>query len=51
MDKVRKSVDINQDALKKLQIAAIYDEELNNLLGIDGINESGIYLSVLGHPK
>jgi SagB-type dehydrogenase family enzyme len=33
------------------QIAAFYDEEINSLLNIDGIEESGIYLSVLGHPR
>lgn len=37
--------------LGSCQIAAIYDDELNNLLNIDGIRESGIYLSVVGHPR
>jgi len=37
--------------LGSCQIAAIYDEELNQLLNIEGIRESGIYLSALGHPK
>ena len=32
-------------------MAAIYDEELNQLLSIDGETESGIYLSALGHPQ
>jgi len=29
-------------------IGAIYDEELNQLLDIDGINETSIYVGVLG---
>jgi SagB-type dehydrogenase family enzyme len=37
--------------LGSCQIAAIYDEELNNLLNVDGKSESGLYLSVLGHPR
>ncbi len=37
--------------LGSCQIAAIYDEEVNQILDIDGIHESGIYLSVLGHPR
>lgn len=32
------------------QIGAFYDEEVNAILGIDGIEESAIYLSVIGHP-
>ena len=31
------------------QIGAFFDEELNELLGIDGIQESAIYMSVVGH--
>ncbi len=34
--------------LGSCQIAAIYDNEINNLIGIDGISESVIYLSVVG---
>jgi len=30
------------------QIAAFYDDEINKMLEIDGINESALYLSVLG---
>lgn len=37
--------------LGSCQIGAIFDDEINKLLGIDGIEESAIYLSVVGHPK
>jgi SagB-type dehydrogenase family enzyme len=33
------------------QIAALYDEEVNDLLGVDGNEETAIYLTVVGHPK
>ena len=33
------------------QIAALYDEEVNDLLGVDGMEETAIYLTVVGHPK
>lgn len=33
------------------QIAALYDEEVNSLLGIDGKEESVLYMSVVGHPR
>lgn len=33
------------------QIAAFYDEEMNEILGVDGEEESVIYMSVIGHPK
>jgi SagB-type dehydrogenase family enzyme len=32
------------------QIAALYDEEFNSLLSIDGKEESVLYMSVVGHP-
>lgn len=32
------------------QIGAFYDDELNALIGIDGVDESVIYASVAGHP-
>lgn len=32
------------------QIAALYDGEVNSLLGIDGEEESVLYMSVVGHP-
>ena len=33
------------------QIAAFYDDEINEILGVDGEEESATYLSVVGHPK
>jgi SagB-type dehydrogenase family enzyme len=32
------------------QIGALYDEDVNSLLGIDGKEESVLYMSVVGHP-
>jgi SagB-type dehydrogenase family enzyme len=32
------------------QIAALYDGEINSMLGIDGVEESVLYMSVAGHP-
>jgi len=37
--------------LGSCQIAALYDEEVNDLLGVDGAEETAIYLTVVGHPK
>lgn len=37
--------------LGSCQIAAIYDEEANQLLGLDGEKESVIYMSAVGRPK
>lgn len=36
--------------LGSCQIAAIYDEEVNELLGVDGEEESALYLSAVGWP-
>ena len=36
--------------LGSCQIGAIFDDEVNKLLGVDGIEESAIYLSTVGHP-
>jgi len=36
--------------LGSCQIAALYDEEVNKLIDIDGVKESTIYLSVVGIP-
>jgi SagB-type dehydrogenase family enzyme len=36
--------------LGSCQIGAIFDDEVNAIIGVDGINESAIYLSVVGHP-
>ncbi len=33
------------------QIAALYDEEVNSLLGVNGREESVLYMSVVGHPR
>lgn len=37
--------------LGSCQIAAIYDEEVNELLGVDGGEEGAIYLSAVGWPR
>lgn len=37
--------------LGSCQIGAIYDDELNQLLDLDGISESVIYLSSVGYPR
>lgn len=36
--------------LGSCQIAAIYDDEMNRLLGVDGVKESVLYMSVVGRP-
>ena len=33
------------------QIGAFFDDEVNRLVGVDGVEESALYLSVVGHPK
>jgi SagB-type dehydrogenase family enzyme len=33
------------------QVGAFFDDEINAIIGLDGVEESAIYLSVLGHPK
>jgi len=37
--------------LGSCQIAAIYDDETNALLGVDGLNESAIYMTVVGREE
>ncbi len=37
--------------LGSCQIAALYDEEVNDLLGVDGLEESALYLTVVGNPN
>lgn len=37
--------------LGSCQIAALYDEEVNDLLGVDGTEETAIYLTVVGNPN
>jgi SagB-type dehydrogenase family enzyme len=36
--------------LGSCQIAALFDDEVNEILSVDGIDESVIYMSVIGHP-
>jgi SagB-type dehydrogenase family enzyme len=36
--------------LGSCQIAALYDEEANELLGVDGVEESTIYMTAVGKP-
>jgi len=36
--------------LGSCQVGAFYDDEINNLIGLDGKQESAIYLSVVGNP-
>jgi SagB-type dehydrogenase family enzyme len=37
--------------LGSCQIGALFDEEINGIIGVDGLKESAIYLSVVGHPS
>ncbi len=37
--------------LGSCQIAALYDEEVNAVLDVDGVEESILYLTVVGHPR
>lgn len=37
--------------LGSCQIAALYDEEVNSILNVDGEKESVLYLSAVSHPK
>jgi SagB-type dehydrogenase family enzyme len=37
--------------LGSCQIAALYDDEVNALLGVDGVEESAIYMTVVGREK
>jgi len=36
--------------LGSCQIAAFYDDEVNDLVGADGVNESAVYMTVVGAP-
>jgi SagB-type dehydrogenase family enzyme len=36
--------------LGSCQIAALYDDEANSLLGVDGVDESTLYMTVVGRP-
>jgi SagB-type dehydrogenase family enzyme len=33
------------------QVAAFFDDDMNTILGVDGVDESVIYLSAVGHPR
>ncbi len=37
--------------LGSCQIAALYDDEVNALLDVDGVEESAIYMTVVGKPR
>lgn len=37
--------------LGSCQIGALYDEEVNSLLDVDGEEESVVYMTVVGHPR
>lgn len=37
--------------LGSCQIGALYDDELNQILNVDGSEESAIYMSVVGYPR
>jgi len=36
--------------LGSCQIGALFDDEVNDIIGVDGTEESVIYMSVVGHP-
>jgi len=36
--------------LGSCQIGALYDDEVNELLGVDGTEESALYLTAVGEP-
>ncbi len=38
-------------SLGSCQIGAFFDDEVNQIIGIDGEEETTIYLSVVGHPR
>ena len=37
--------------LGSCQVGAFFDDEINSMVGVDGLEESAICLSVVGHPK
>lgn len=37
--------------LASCQIAALFDDDVNQVLGCDGVNESILYMSVVGHQR
>lgn len=36
--------------LGSCQVGALYDDEVNEVIGVDGVEESVLYMSVVGHP-
>lgn len=37
--------------LGSCQVGALYDDEVNAILGVDGVEESVVYMSVVGYPE
>jgi SagB-type dehydrogenase family enzyme len=37
--------------LGSCQIGALFDDEVNQIIGVDGIEESAVYMSVIGKPR
>jgi SagB-type dehydrogenase family enzyme len=37
--------------LGSCQIGAFFDDEINQIIEVDGVGESVVYLSVVGYPK
>jgi SagB-type dehydrogenase family enzyme len=37
--------------LGSCQVGAFYDDEVNKIVGVNGAEESAIYLSVIGYPE
>lgn len=37
--------------LGSCQVGAFFDDEINRIIGVDGIEESAVYLCVVGHPQ
>jgi SagB-type dehydrogenase family enzyme len=37
--------------LGSCQIGAFFDDEINQIIGVEGVEESVLYLSVVGHPR
>ncbi len=36
--------------LGSCQVGALFDDDVNSILGVDGVEESVVYMSVVGHP-
>ena len=37
--------------LGSCQVGAFFDDEVNSIIDVDGIEESSVYMSVVGHPR